>query len=194
MLRHILNLCLGHSPPLFTKGLTALALSLFIAPLCAGMGLDFGGGPAECGGGTPEAAPPGLGLTAVGHMGGMNDPVRVAVSSAGDVYVTDNKRGVPEANIVLDFAGFRTLDSVVRCKEIFGQTKVTIISQQFHNERAIFIAQNKGIDAIGFSAEDVTGRSGLKISLREKLARVKVMLDLIFGVGPKFLGEKVEIK
>ncbi len=104
------------------------------------------------------------------------------------------KKGVPEARIFLDYAGFRTLDSVVRCKEIFGQSKVTIISQQFHNERAIFIAQNKGMDAIGFSAKDVTGRSGLKVSLREKLARVKVLLDLIFGVAPKFLGEKIEIK
>ena len=102
-------------------------------------------------------------------------------------------KGIPADKIVLDYAGFRTLDSIVRSKAIFGQDKLTIISQPFHNERAIFIAQHKGIDAIGFSAQDVSGRYGLKVMLREKLARVKVLLDLLFGVGPKFLGEPISI-
>jgi len=104
------------------------------------------------------------------------------------------KNGVPESKIILDYAGFRTLDSVVRSKKIFEQSKLTIISQKFHNERAVFIANNKGIDAIGFDAEDVSGRYGLKVMIREKFARVKVILDLLFGVGPKFLGKKIEIK
>lgn len=103
-------------------------------------------------------------------------------------------KGIPADKIVLDYAGFRTLDSIVRSKAIFGQDKLTIISQPFHNERAIFIAQHKGIDAIGFSAQDVSGRYGLKVMLREKLARVKVLLDLLFGVGPKFLGEPISIR
>ncbi|MFW6227253.1 MAG: SanA/YdcF family protein [Bacteroidota bacterium] len=103
-------------------------------------------------------------------------------------------RGIPSDKIYLDYAGFRTLDSVVRCKEIFGQNSITVISQQFHNERAIYIAEQKDINAIGFNAKDVNVHYGLKTRLRERLARVKMVLDLIFGKKPKFLGQKIEIK
>lgn len=102
-------------------------------------------------------------------------------------------KGIPANKIHLDYAGFRTLDSVVRCKEIFGQESITVISQQFHNERAIFIADSKDITAVGFNAKDVSKRYGFKVQLREKLARVKVVLDLITGKEPKFLGDKIEI-
>ena len=103
------------------------------------------------------------------------------------------ERGIPADRIHLDYAGFRTLDSVVRCREIFGQKSITVISQKFHNERAIYIAKRKGVDAIGFNAAGVSLRSGFKVQIREKLARVKMMLDLTFGKKPKFLGEKIEI-
>ena len=102
-------------------------------------------------------------------------------------------RGVPANKIHLDYAGFRTLDSVVRSKAIFGQESITIISQPFHNERAVFIANAKGINAVGFNAKDVSGRYGLKVQLRERLARVKVLLDMLVGKEPKFLGKQVEI-
>lgn len=102
--------------------------------------------------------------------------------------------GIPAEKIYLDYAGFRTLDSVVRCKEIFGQTSITVISQPFHNERAIFIAGYKNIQAIGYNARDVNAHYGFKTRLREKFARVKMILDLVFGKSPKYLGEKVEIK
>ncbi len=104
------------------------------------------------------------------------------------------KKGIPPDRIYLDYAGFRTLDSVVRCREIFGQSSITIISQQFHNERAIYIAKSKNIDAVGFNAKDVDVHYGFKTRLRERLARVKMVLDLIFGKKPKFLGDKIEIK
>ncbi len=103
-------------------------------------------------------------------------------------------RGVPDNKIFLDYAGFRTLDSVVRAKEIFGQTKLCIISQQFHNERAIYIAEKNGIDAVGFNAKSVSKRYGFKTKIREFFARGKVVLDMFFGVSPKFLGDKIEIK
>ena len=103
------------------------------------------------------------------------------------------KKGIPSSKIYLDYAGFRTLDSVVRCKEIFGQNSITIISQQFHNERAIYIAKRKDIEAVGFNAKDVNVHYGFKTRLRERFARVKMVLDLIFGKKPKFLGEKIEI-
>lgn len=104
------------------------------------------------------------------------------------------KQGIPENKIYLDYAGFRTLDSVVRIKEIFGQNSVTIISQKFHNERAIYLASHFNISAIGFNAQDVSGRYGLKTQIREYLARVKVFVDIIFNVKPKFLGDKIDIK
>ncbi len=104
------------------------------------------------------------------------------------------KQGIPENKIFLDYAGFRTLDSVVRAKEIFGQFEITIISQKFHNERAIYLAEKNGINAIGFNAKDVSSRYGLRVQLREYLARTKVFLDILFGVKPKFLGEKINIE
>ena len=104
------------------------------------------------------------------------------------------KLGVPSEAIVLDYAGFRTLDSVVRCKKVFGQQNVTIISQPFHNKRALYIASNYGMKAIGFNARDVNLYTGFKTQLREKLARVKVFIDLyLINKQPKFLGDKIEI-
>lgn len=98
-------------------------------------------------------------------------------------------KGVPAERIFLDYAGFRTLDSIVRAKEIFGQNSFTIISQQFHNQRAIYIAQHFNIDAIAYNAKDVYKTPG-----REYLARAKANLDLLFNVKPKFLGDKITIQ
>jgi SanA protein len=103
------------------------------------------------------------------------------------------RKGIPENRIYLDYAGFRTLDSVVRAKEIFGQTDFTVISQKFHNERAIYLAKEHGLNAIGFNAKDVGGRSGLKVKLREYLARTKAYLDILFQTEPKFYGKKIKI-
>ena len=104
------------------------------------------------------------------------------------------ERGIPEQIIFLDYAGFRTLDSVVRAKEIFGQKSFIIISQKFHNERAVFLARKNGIEAFGYNADDVGASAGLKTTVREYFARDKAFIDLFFGVDPKFLGEKVSIE
>ena len=103
-------------------------------------------------------------------------------------------RGIPEDKIYLDYAGFRTLDSVVHMEKIFGQKSFTIISQKFHNQRAIYIAHAKGLQVVGYNAEDVNAYSGFKTQLREKFARVKLFLDLWTGKNPKFLGEPVIIQ
>ena len=103
-------------------------------------------------------------------------------------------RGIPEDKIYLDYAGFRTLDSVVCMEKIFGQKSFTIISQKFHNQRAIYIAHAKGLQVVGYNAEDVNAYSGFKTQLREKFARVKLFLDLWTGKNPKFLGEPVIIQ
>lgn len=103
------------------------------------------------------------------------------------------RKGIPSSAIYLDYAGFRTLDSVVRANEIFSQNSITVISQKFHNERAIYLATYFGIDAIGFNAKDVDTRAGFKTKVRELFARVKVFVDLITNKQPKYLGEKVHI-
>jgi len=103
------------------------------------------------------------------------------------------KNGVPAEAIYLDYAGLRTWDSVIRTKEVFGQQSYTIISQEFHNARAVFIAQRHGIDAIGYNAQDVTAYYGFKTIVREWIARVAVFADLITGRKPRHLGEPIEI-
>ena len=104
------------------------------------------------------------------------------------------KRGIPGEKIFLDYAGFRTLDSMVRAKFIFGLDSVTVISQQFHNERAIYLAEKKGLMAIGFNAKGISGKEGIKVQFREYFARVKVFIDLLLNTQPRFYGEKIEIK
>ena len=103
------------------------------------------------------------------------------------------KQGIPEDCIFLDYAGFRTLDSVVRAKAVFGLTNFTLISQEFHNERALYLATKNGINAIAYNAKDVSKRYGIKVRVREYFARTKVFLDILFKVKPKFLGPKITI-
>lgn len=102
--------------------------------------------------------------------------------------------GVPEERILLDFAGFRTLDSVVRAKEIFGCDSITIISQADHNARALYLAEANGINAVAISAPLRAGRwVRIRLALREWLARDKMLLDIWCGKQPHFLGDKIEI-
>jgi SanA protein len=96
--------------------------------------------------------------------------------------------GVPAEFITLDYAGFRTLDSVVRAKEVFGVDRLIIVSQRFHAERAIFLARHFGIDASGLAAADPDSPGLMKVRAREVLARVAAVLDIITGRAPKFLG------
>jgi len=99
--------------------------------------------------------------------------------------------GVPSEAITLDYAGFRTLDSVVRCKKVFGQNEIIIISQRFHLDRALFIAQKYDIDAVGFAAQDPPEKYSTKTKIREIFAKTKAVIDLyIIHKKPKFLGKK----
>jgi SanA protein len=103
-------------------------------------------------------------------------------------------RGVPAENIFLDYAGFRTLDSIVRAREIFGQDSITVISQRFHNERAVYIGRSYGIPVYGFNANDSGDISDVSVRIREVLARFKAFIDVkIIKEQPKFLGDKIII-
>lgn len=102
--------------------------------------------------------------------------------------------GVPAVRIVLDYAGFRTLDSVVRAQRVFGLQAFTLVSQRFHNERALYIARHLGLDAVALDARDVPAAAALPVRVRELFARVKTVLDLhLLGTGPRFLGPHVPI-
>lgn len=101
--------------------------------------------------------------------------------------------GIDSTRIYLDYAGFRTYDSMVRAKKIFGQTNLTVISQLFHNERAIYIAESFGMSVIGFNAADVGGERGEAVLMREWLARVNAWLDVLISKDPHFLGPQVTI-
>ncbi|MDR0195274.1 MAG: YdcF family protein [Myroides sp.] len=103
------------------------------------------------------------------------------------------EHGIPKEKIYLDYAGLRTLDSVYRMKAIFGQDSFTIISQPFHNERAVYIANHLDLKTVAYNAKDVSRNYGFKTMLREKLARVKVLLDNLINKKPKYLGNPVNI-
>ncbi len=105
------------------------------------------------------------------------------------------EKGVPETAMTLDHAGFRTLDSIVRCREIFDCRKITVISQRFHAERALYIADKHGIDAIGFAAADTPWKwLNERNWRREKYARTAAWLDLnILYRSPRYLGEKITL-
>ncbi|MBL7889912.1 MAG: YdcF family protein [Bacteroidia bacterium] len=103
--------------------------------------------------------------------------------------------GVPDSCITLDYAGFRTFDSMVRCLKVFKQKNVTVISQEFHNQRAVFIGNYYEMNVIGFNAKDVPAKYSIKTAIREYFAKLKAVLDLyVFHTEPKFLGEEVKIK
>ncbi|WP_338868046.1 ElyC/SanA/YdcF family protein [Spirosoma sp. SC4-14] len=88
------------------------------------------------------------------------------------------KLGVPASVMTLDYAGYRTFDSVVRCKDVFNQEKITIISQNFHNARALYIGNHEGMEAIAFAAQDVPDGYSLRTLVREYLARPYALLDV----------------
>jgi SanA protein len=103
-------------------------------------------------------------------------------------------KGIPKEDIVLDYAGFRTLDSVIRARDVFGQNDLIIISQEFHIKRAVYIARTLGIDAQGFVAQGVSMTFNARTQVREILARTQAWMDVhILNRQPKFLGEKEEI-
>ena len=104
------------------------------------------------------------------------------------------KAGVRKEDIICDYAGFRTLDSIIRFKKVFGRERGVVISQKFHNERAVYIGRAYGIELYGYNAPDVGLRSGLKIRLREILSRVMCLLDVeLLHTKPRFLGKKIKV-
>lgn len=96
-------------------------------------------------------------------------------------------RGVPITAIILDGKGFRTLDAVMRATKVYDKHNYVVISQKFHNERAIYLAEHLGLDVenlSGFNAADATSNMAIMTYIREYFARVKVFVDIITGKKP----------
>ncbi len=101
------------------------------------------------------------------------------------------EKGVPSAKIICDFAGLRTLDSIVRAKTVWGINELIVVSQEFHNKRAITIGNKWGINVHGYNATNVALRHSIRTRLREKLAVSKAILDLyVLHTEPRFKGPK----
>lgn len=131
----------------------------------------------------------------VRHLLVSGDNHTASYDEPGDMRTALIAAGVPTNAITCDYAGFRTLDSVVRAKEIFGLSQCMIISEEFHCPRALWIARQHGLDAIAFGAPDVSSLSwSWRAKVREQLARSWCAVDLyLLHRGPKFLGPREPI-
>ncbi len=98
-------------------------------------------------------------------------------------------QGVPEADIYLDHAGFDTYSTMYRAREIFGVSSAIIATQTFHLPRALFIARSLGIDAVGYRADNVHLLA--RNEVRESLARLKAVGEVLIHRNPKFLGDRI---
>ncbi|MES3004843.1 MAG: ElyC/SanA/YdcF family protein [Patescibacteria group bacterium] len=100
-------------------------------------------------------------------------------------------KGIPEANIFLDHAGFDTYSTMYRARDIFGVSSIIISTQSFHLPRAVFLARQLGIEASGASAD--IGSTSFRNYWREILANEKAVINLIFKRKPQYLGDKIKI-
>ena len=160
-----------------------------------------------------------LGTSKYSRNGGVNDHYQLRLNAAHQLYLAgkidyilisgDNstrfynepstirrdllRLGIPAERIYRDYAGFRTLDSILRARHVFGLQHFTIISQAPHNQRALYIARHHRIDAIAFNAGE-GAKTDITNKIRESLARVLAVIEVcILNTGPKFLGPTIEI-
>jgi vancomycin permeability regulator SanA len=103
--------------------------------------------------------------------------------------------GVKADDVVLDYAGFRTLDSCVRIRKVFGQDRIFVVSQRFHLARAVHLCRWAGVDTIGVIAHDPRGRGGrMQSTIREVPASAAAWLEAhVLHRDPKFLGDKIDV-
>lgn len=127
----------------------------------------------------------------VGYLLVSGDNSRPDYDEPSDMRAALVAAGVPASRIVRDYAGFRTLDSVVRAKQVFGLDELIVVSQRFHNERAVYLARAHGIRAYGYDARDVGGAEGLRVKLREVVSRLAAVLDVrVLHSTPRFGGPR----
>jgi len=104
-------------------------------------------------------------------------------------------RGVPASAITMDFAGFRTLDSMARAKAVFGLQRFTIITDDFHEPRAIFLARSYGLDVVGYPSASIPFRWSKMTRARELISRTVACVEVYaLHTKPRYFGPKVEIQ
>ena len=102
-------------------------------------------------------------------------------------------KGVPSESIFMDHAGFSSYESIYRAKEIFGAKKIVIVTQKYHLYRALYIANQLGIEAYGVGADPRQYVGATYRELREILARNKDFIKCIFKPEPTYLGDTITV-
>jgi SanA protein len=98
-------------------------------------------------------------------------------AQADEMKMAMTAMGAAASRIISDDKSYRTWDSLWRCRYTYHRRVITVVSQRFHTERAVFIARRMGMDATGFNARQVKGKTALRMFIRECAARVKCILD-----------------
>ena len=100
---------------------------------------------------------------------------------------------VPSSDVFMDHAGFSTYDSIYRAKEVFQADSIIIVSQEYHLYRAIYIANQLGLNAYGVSCDNITYNGQIQREIREILARCKDYFMCLFNQSPTYLGDVIDI-
>lgn len=103
------------------------------------------------------------------------------------------KHGVDTTKIFIDYAGFDTYSTLFRAKSIFKVKSATLVSQEYHLNRAIYIGQKLGVNSVGFSANSGTYLGYKYVTFREYLSIFKSFLDVLRNREPHFLGKPIDI-
>ena len=114
-------------------------------------------------------------------------------SEAYKAVINAIEKGVPSENIFMDHAGFSTYESIYRAKEIFKAKKVVIVTQKYHLYRALYIANQLGLEAYGVGSDPRKYVGATYRELREILARDKDFIKCIFKPEPTYLGETIPV-
>lgn len=101
--------------------------------------------------------------------------------------------GVEPDDIFLDHAGFDTYDSMIRAQKVFGVTNAIIVTQRYHLPRALYLVDAFGIKAQGVAADRRTYRGIVRYTVREILADVKAVINVVLQASPRFLGEAIDV-
>ena len=103
------------------------------------------------------------------------------------------EKGIPSENIFMDHAGFSTYESIYRAKDIFEAKKVVIVTQEYHLYRALYIANQLGLEAYGVGADPRQYVGATYRELREILARDKDFIKCIFKPEPTYLEDTIPV-